>query len=121
LEGVAYSFRAMLDIVTESGTTIKNIVLTDGGARSKLWRQIFADVLGCPICWQARSGGTAMGAAIVAALACGELSGYDSIPEWFSPAVEVNPDPKNAAVYDRNYQVFQSLYPRVKDLYKRPV
>ena len=119
LEGIAYAFRAMLDIVTESGTKIQNVVLTDGGAKSKLWRQIFADVLGRPISWQARSGGTAMGAAIVTAMACGELSGYDLLTEWFPQAVEVNPDPKNTAVYDRNFQVFQSLYPRVKDLYKR--
>jgi xylulokinase len=117
LEGVAYAFRAMLDIVTESGTTINNIVLTDGGARSKLWRQIFADILGRPMSWQARSGGTAMGAAIVAALACGELSSYDSIAEWVSPAVEINPNPNNASIYDHNFQEFQSLYPRVKDLF----
>jgi xylulokinase len=119
LEGIAYAFRAMLDIVTESGTTIQNIVLTDGGAQSYLWRQIFADVLGRPIRWQARSGGTALGAAITAAVACGELSGFDSIMRWFAPAVEVNPDPKSAAVYNHNFQVFQSLYPRIKDLYLR--
>jgi xylulokinase len=118
LEGIAYAFRAMLDIVTESGTTIQNIVLTDGGAQSKLWRQIFVDILGRPIQWQARSGGTALGAAITAAIACGELSGFDSMMRWFTPAININPDPKNVAVYDRNFQVFQSLYPKVKDLYK---
>ena len=43
LEGVAYAFRGMLEIVTGSGTQIEKITLTDGGAQSKLWRQIFAD------------------------------------------------------------------------------
>jgi xylulokinase len=121
LEGVAYAFRAMLEIVTESGTKIQNIVLTDGGAKSRLWRQIFADVLGCPLSWQAQSGATALGAAINSAIASGELPGYNAISKWFVPAVEINPDPKNAAVYESNFQVFQSLYPQVKELYKRSV
>jgi xylulokinase len=83
-----------------------------------LWRQIFADVLGRPISWQTQSGGTALGAAITSAMACGELPGYDAITKWFVPAVKINPNPKNAVVYDRNFRVFQSLYPQVKVLYK---
>jgi xylulokinase len=117
LEGVAYAFRGMLEIVTNAGTQIDQITLTDGGARSPLWRQIFADVLGRTICWQPKSGGTALGAAIMAALACGELSGSEAIKSWFEPAVDIHPNIATADRYEHNFQVFQTLYPRVQDLF----
>jgi D-xylulose kinase len=121
LEGVAYAFRGMLEIVTGAGTQVERIILTDGGARSRLWRQIFADVLQQTVYWQPKSGGTSLGAAILAAMACGELSDTDVIESWFGPVVDVTPDIRTAAIYERNYQVFQAFYPRVRDLYIQPV
>ena len=118
LEGVAYAFRGMLEIVAASGTQIEKITLTDGGAQSVLWRQIFADVLGRPISWQPRSGGTALGAAITGALACGALSEPAAIKNWFEPTVDIYPDTSMTAVYDHNFQVFQELYPRTRDLFE---
>ena len=117
LEGVAYAFRGMLEIVTGSGTQIEKITLTDGGAQSKLWRQIFADVLGRPVSWQSKSGGTAFGAVIVAALTSGELADFEAMKSWFGPTVEIHPNPRNAAAYDRNFQVFRDFYPRVRDFF----
>jgi xylulokinase len=117
LEGVAYAFRGMLEIVMNSGTQIEKITLTDGGAQSELWRQIFADVLGRPISWQPESGGTALGAAIAGALACGELSDPAAIKNWLQPTTDIYPDPGTATVYDRNFQVFQEFYPRVRDFF----
>jgi xylulokinase len=119
LEGVAYAFRGMLEIVCESGTQIEKITLTDGGAQSDLWRQIFADVLGRPVFWQPNSGGTGLGAAITAALACGELSNLDAVKNWFETTVAIYPNLENAAGYERNFHVFQKLYPRTQDLYIR--
>jgi xylulokinase len=120
LEGVAYAFREMLEIVTGAGTQIEQITLTDGGARSALWRQIFADVLGRTVSWQPKSGGTALGAAIIAALACGELSGPDAAQNWFGATIDIHPDPALAAVYERNFQVFRALYSRLQDLSFQP-
>jgi len=115
LEGVAYAFRGMLEIVMDSGTQIEKITLTDGGAQSELWRQIFADVLGRPVSWQPKSGGTALGAAIAGALACGTLSDPAAIKSWLQPTVDIYPEPNTEAVYERNFRVFQELYPRVRD------
>jgi xylulokinase len=117
LEGVAFAFRGMLEIVMESGTQIEKITLTDGGAQSKLWRQIFADVLGRPVGWQPKSGGTALGAAITGALACGELSSPAAIKDWFQPTIDIHPDPRHTVVYNQHFQIFQALYPRLKNLY----
>jgi sugar (pentulose or hexulose) kinase len=117
LEGVAYAFRGMLEIVTGSGTQIEKITLTDGGAQSMLWRQIFADVLGRPVSWQPTSGGTAMGAAISGALACGALSDPSAIKNWFGPTIDIYPDRATAETYASNFQVFQDFYPRVREFF----
>jgi xylulokinase len=119
LEGVAYAFRGMLEIVAGTGTQIERITLTDGGARSRLWRQVFADVLQRPVGWQPKSGGTALGAALMAAVACGELPGFEAIERWLGPTVDNHPDPANADVYERCYHIFSEFYPRVKELYQQ--
>ena len=115
LEGVAYAFREMLEIVIEGGTPVDQITLTDGGARSSLWRQIFADVLGIPVHWQP-GGGTLLGTATLAGVASGLLSGFDSIQNWLGPVTSHHPDSAHAVAYDQCYKVYRQLYPRLKDL-----
>jgi xylulokinase len=44
MEGVAYSLRHLLDIYTELDVPIKEIALAGGGATTKGWPQIIADV-----------------------------------------------------------------------------
>ena len=115
LEGVAFAFREMLEIVITTGTQIKQVTLTDGGARSPLWREIFADVLGLQVHWQP-DGGTLLGTALLAGVASGLLRGFDSVHDWLGQVITHQPDPKKSAIYDRNYQVYQGLYPRLSDL-----
>src|SRR5437870_7382859 len=46
LEGVAFSLRDTFEIFTEMNVPVEEIRLGGGGARSKLWRQIQADIYG---------------------------------------------------------------------------
>jgi xylulokinase len=115
LEGVAYAFRKMLAIVGATGTPIHQVTLTDGGARSPLWRQIFADVLGLPVHWQP-GGGTLLGTALLAGVACGALPGFEVIDSWLGPVTTILPQPETAAVYQRGFDTYRQLYSRLKDL-----
>jgi xylulokinase len=115
LEGVAYAFREMLDIVAGTGTPIHQVTLTDGGARSPLWRQIFADVLGLPVHWQP-GGGTLLGTALLAGVACGALPGFEAIDSWLGPATTLQPRPETAALYGCRFDTYGQLYGRLKDL-----
>ena len=49
LEGVAFNLRLILDALQAQEIEIPAMRLIGGGARSPLWRQILADVLGLPI------------------------------------------------------------------------
>jgi len=117
LEGVAYAFRQMLEIVCDHGTDINAITLTDGGAASPLWRQIFADVLGIPTHGVGKSGGTLLGTALLAGVACGEVPGFEAVESWLGPATIHDPLPERKMVYDRYYSVYNQLYDRLRDLF----
>lgn len=73
LEGVAFAFRDCLDALSSAGTRVERAWAVGGGARSRLWLQIVADVLGLPIDVPdgAEIGG-AFGAARLAICAAGE-------------------------------------------------
>jgi len=118
LEGVAYAFRQINEIVTELGNPITELIMINGGARSALWRQIFADCLGIPNRWLPSSGGTLLGSAYLAALGVGDVKGFESILDWLEPTSNSYPNPANLDIYNDTYQIYKELYPRLKDCFQ---
>lgn len=117
LEGVVFAFRQIKEIVTELGNPIDELMLINGGARSTLWRQIFADCLGIPNHWLPNSGGTILGGAYLAAHGCGDVKGFESIQDWLEPTRDSFPDKTNSDLYTNAYQTYKELYPRLKDCF----
>src|SRR5258706_16443619 len=80
LEGVAYSLRDTFTIFQEIEVPVKTIRLGGGGARSRLWRQIQADVYGQQVETVEAEEGAAYVAAILAGVG-GEASpsGYTGL------------------------------------------
>ena len=71
-EAAAYSARRSADILTELlGMRLREAILTGGAARSALWPQILADVLGLAVHVPAVTESAAAGAAALAGLAVG--------------------------------------------------
>jgi xylulokinase len=120
LEGVAYNSRWLLTYVEQFiGRKLDAIRIIGGGARSKLWCQIHADVLGRriqvvdePVLANAR------GAAFQAALALGRLK-VDEIPSLVTIAQTFEPDPRNRALYDELFREFVNLYKANKAIFAR--
>lgn len=117
LEGVAYAYRQIQDILTERGMQLDEVIAIDGGARSALWRQIFADVMGLPIRWRPASGGTLLGAAYLAASGDPANHGSVDLASWLGPTVDILPDRENAKRYQSRYAVYSQLYDRLKDCF----
>jgi xylulokinase len=119
LEGVALAFRQMMEIFSEMGSPIQEVVAINGGANSALWRQIFADVLGVPIRWRPNSGGTALGAAFLAALGAGDQVGFAGLEAWLEPTRDSLPQPEAAKVYNGYFPVFCGLYGKLRDDFRK--
>jgi hypothetical protein len=64
---------------------VGEVLLSGGAARSRLWPQILADVLGCPVTVAGQSESAALGAAILAGRAAG-VGPADMQPPGLPPA-----------------------------------
>jgi xylulokinase len=102
LEGIALNARLMLDALRRLGEVAGQMVLVGGGSRSPLWRQILADALEIEIV-KTNVGQEAgsLGAAAVAAVACGLWSDFAGIDRIHQAEDLARPDPSRAQLYRR--------------------
>jgi xylulokinase len=119
-EGVAFNARWLLHAVERfTGHRLDPIRFIGGGARSSVWSQIIADVLGRTVEQMADPvHANARGAAILAAVALGELT-FDQVPDQVPVAASYQPDPKVSGLYDAMFREFTGLYRRNRRAYAR--
>ena len=119
LEGVCYSQRDCLEIIVGMGAPVSLARLSGGGAASPFWHQLFADIFGKRVVTLATKEGSAYGAALLALVGTGE---YASARELCSQAIQESaakePDAADAALYNRAYKIYRSLYPALKETYQ---
>lgn len=96
LEGTAFACRDVVDRLRHLGVPVERVLLSGGGSHSALWAQIHADILGCPIELAARADATAIGAAMLAAIATGAASLSDLPRLAGAPRRTLWPDPDRA-------------------------
>ena len=117
LEGVAYGLRDSLEVAREMGLGIEKATLFGGGAKSPLWRAILANVLKLELEIPESEEGPGLGAAILAAAACGKYKDLASATKEIVKIKEtLAPSKKLMEKYDQGYMFFRKLYPAVKSL-----
>jgi len=119
LEAVVFGFRHHLDVLRERGHEPRRVVATDGGARSPLWRQIAADIIGLPVEYQADHPGSALGSAFAAGIGAGVLDDWRVIREYTRVSATAQPNPRHTAAYDQLYGIYRDLYPASRPLAHR--
>ena len=119
MEGVSYSLRDCMEVLKEMGVVSNEMLACGGGGTSPLWRQMLADLYGCPVKTVASKEGPALGVAILAGVGCGL---YPSVEEACRKVIRTNepqlPDLCAHEAYEHFYAVYRSLYPALKDSYK---
>ena len=118
LEGVTFALRDCLEAAKKNGAVIPRTKLCGGGAKSKLWRKIVANVMNLPVDIPQTEQGPGFGAAMLAMVGCGE---YISVQQAADAIVRIKetvlPDPEIAAQYKKRYHHFTKLYPALKGLF----
>lgn len=118
LEGVAFAIRDSFEIVKKLGIEVKRSKICGGGAKSGLWKEIFANVLNMELELVASEQGPGMGGAMLAMAACGEYDSVKSACDALVQVVEtVKPDRELAALYEEKYQKFSKIYPALKETF----
>ena len=122
LEGVAFAIRDSFEVAKSLGISIPRSNICGGGAKSPLWRRIFANVLGIPLDMVKTEQGPGYGAAMLAMVGCGKFA---SVQEAADALVETasttEPDAALTAKYEARYQNFKKLYPALKDFFAATV
>jgi xylulokinase len=116
VEGCCYALRDVTDRFIALGLDPTEIRVVGGGARSPLWLQAKADVTRRPVRAVRVVEATALGAALLAAVACGTFTGLD---EAVKTAVVVDDEPSRpqdatADAYAEGYQRYRALFDAVE-------
>ena len=120
MEGVIYAQRSCLDILRNMQAAPEEMLACGGGGKSKIWRQMMADVFACPIRTLTNQEGPALGVALLAGVGAGI---YKSVPDACHAVLTYqdmqSPNPESTQIYDQYYAVYQSLYPNLKECFSK--
>ena len=120
LEGVVLALRDGVEIMRDLGVRDDDVRAVGGGARSVVWRQLQADVLGRPIRRTRVDEGPAYGAALLAGVACGAFRDGDEAMQLVGVREETTePDPACARRYDELHSIYATLYASQRDAMRR--
>ncbi len=119
LEGVAFGLRDSFELMKGIGLSeITQVRVSGGGARSPLWRQILADVLGSELVTVNTTEGAAFGAALLAGVGAGIWPTVDAACDaTIRLTGSTTPTPAAVAHYNTVYGIYTKLYPTLKEIF----
>lgn len=117
LEGISYGFFHHLQVLEERGFGVRRVRVANGGARSKLWRQVTADVIGLPLEEVANHPGSSLGAAFVAGMGTGAFEDWSDIEKYIRIASTTTPNLNNHEKYRQFFGIYRDLYQANKSIF----
>ena len=118
-EGVTFALRDSLEVARSLGIKIEKTMICGGGAKSPLWKRLVANILNVEVDVPMSEEGPGFGAAILAAVGCGE---YESVEKAAKSIIKIKekikPDADLVVKYEEKYQKFKRIYPALKDVFK---
>lgn len=110
LEGISFGFYHHLRVLEEASLKIQRVRVANGGAASKLWRQITSDVVGFPLEGVENHSGSSLGAAFVAGMGVGAFSNWDEIEKFIRVQTITEPDMERHEKYKALFELYRELY-----------
>jgi xylulokinase len=111
LEASAYAVRDITDQMQRLGLRLTEMRCVGGGARSRIWRQIKADVTGLPVVTLHTPETTSLGAAILALAGSGLMGSLEEAAAAVVQVAEVcEPVPAHQERYAEIYQIYRAAY-----------
>ncbi|HEX9615649.1 MAG TPA: FGGY-family carbohydrate kinase, partial [Bacteroidota bacterium] len=117
LEGVAFSLRDCLELMKAMGIPVSEVRVSGGGARSKLWRQILADVMNTGLATVTTTEGASYGAALLAAVGSGVFGSVAEACDKTVRAVSSTNPCGDKARYQDLYQIYMEAYSKNRSLF----
>ena len=109
MEGVTLLLERNISALQQSKLSFNKIISTGGGAKSDLWSQLKADIIGLPVEIPGENEAACLGAAMMGAVECGDFSDYRSA---VNKCVTITKrfEPRNMNRYQSKKSGFDILY-----------
>ena len=118
LEGIVYESALNLEKLAEGGIHIDVINATGGCAKSRLWLQMKADILGVPVRRMGIDEAGTVGSVMLTGVALGWYSSHDQVAEVLIKAIEeFRPRREMHEKYMKHYDRYRKMYEAVRPLY----
>jgi len=120
LEGMVFGIKEIMDSFEKLGYSSRQVTVIGGCAKSKLWRQVIADITGREVLCPAviREAGS-LGASIAAAIGVGMIDSFDDTKKIIEIVDVSYPNEKNHTKYQKYYSVFLETKERLNDLFEK--
>jgi len=116
LEGITFEMRYNMEKLAAGNVSFSRLVACGGGAKSPVWLQIKADILGCEITPVEIEETGAMGSAILGFAAVMGKKPLEIAPKFWKFGKKVFPDPKHQTIYNRRYELYKTLRAFYKEI-----
>ena len=117
MEGVAFSLRDCYRTLEEMKLPVKRIFLIGGGARSRLWSEIVANVFNCTVAVPT-PGDASFGACLLAGTGIGIFADVkDAVAKCLHIDRTIAPDPAAAAKYDHLFTCYRRIHDALAPVY----
>ncbi|SFT03082.1 gluconokinase [Saccharopolyspora flava] len=116
IEGVAQQLALVRDAVTDAGAEVRAVRATGGGFRSRVWAETIASALNMELGLAEGSGGSGLGAVLLAWRALGEIDSLAHAAELVTIDSRATPDPAAADVLTRRRPLVDQLHETLRDL-----
>ena len=117
MEGTAFEMRLNANVAGRYAITVEKAVATGGGANSKKWLQIKADIQDIPYKILRSSEGGLCGCAMLQAVALGGAKDlYEARDIFVQYVKEFEPNHTQHIAYEGQYQKYKKLYKTLKEM-----
>ena len=125
LEGCAFAMRDVFERLRSMEVPVRSVLLLGGGAKSRLWAQLRADISGVPVAVPAHLDTSPIGAAMLAAVAAKIQPDLETCAvrveaagKWVAGKTVFKPDPARVERYDGAYSSYGRLFESLKPMFK---
>jgi len=111
MESVAFEYKMFLESLEKQGVTYKRVIGVGGGAKSKVWNQIKANIMNQPYTLISTQDTGALGNCAIAAYGTGHITDMvKAIEGWTTEKATFKPQPEQVAFYNKLYEQRQKIF-----------
>lgn len=115
LEGVIMGLFSVAIVLRDLTGPAKDIRASGGFARSNVWRQILSDIMGRELLVPESHEASALGAAVLAMYAIGEIDSLERVKDWIKITHRHEPNLQHTETYLQMFYMYERVYQKLKD------